>query len=139
MPIMTKIRSSNGVQDERGHRLKGISGGPDQQVGSHYKLVEDFLRDLRADWEQHGKDILEVMREKHPEIYFQCMVKLALVQGAELDQPRPFERQRTREEIMAKLEERAGPEGRRLFESFLHKLKRLECNGQLGSSARPWT
>jgi hypothetical protein len=26
----------------------------------------------------HGKNILEVMPEKHPEIYFQCVVKLAL-------------------------------------------------------------
>jgi hypothetical protein len=79
------------------------------------------------------------MRRKHPEIYFQCMVKLALVQGAELDRPRPFERQYTREEVVAKLEERVGPEGRQLFKDFLRKVKRLERSGQLGSAAMPPT
>jgi hypothetical protein len=75
------------------------------------------------------------MRQKHPEIYFQCMVKLALVQSAELSQPRPFERQYTPEEVIARLEERVGHEGRRLFENFLRKVKRLERSGQLGSAA----
>ena len=65
------------------------------------------------------------------------MVKLALVQAAELDQPKPFERQHTREEVVAKLEERVGPEGRRLFENFLRKVKRLERSGKGGSAAVP--
>jgi hypothetical protein len=37
-------------------------------LGARNKLNNLFLRDLQAD--QHGKDILEVMRKKHPEIYF---------------------------------------------------------------------
>jgi hypothetical protein len=66
------------------------------------------------------------MREKHPEIYFQCMVKLALAHPAELYPPGGSDRRYTPEEIMEELEERVGPEGRRLFESFLRKVKRLE-------------
>jgi hypothetical protein len=84
------------------------------------------LRDLQTDWEQHGKDILELMREKHPEIYFQCMVKLALAHPADLYPPGGSDRRYTPEDIMEELEERTGPEGRRLFESFLRKVKRLE-------------
>jgi hypothetical protein len=72
-----------------------------------------------------------------PEVYFQCIVKLVLAQRAELDQPRPFERQYTPEEVIAKLEKRVGLEGRRLFENFLHKVKRLERGGRLGSAAMP--
>jgi hypothetical protein len=106
-------------------------------LGARNKLTDLFLRDLQADWAQHGKDVLEVMRKKHPEIYFQCMVKLALVQAAELDQPRPSERQYTHEEVIAKLEEHVGPEGRRLFENFLRKVKRLERSGQQGSAGMP--
>ena len=121
------------IRHGRGRYLTDTLGGPDRAAA--LRLAEAFLRDLQEDWAQHGKDILEVMRKKHPEIYFQCMVKLALVQGAELDQPRPFERQYTREEVIAKLEERTGPEGRRLFENFLRKVKRLERSGQLGSAA----
>jgi hypothetical protein len=101
------------------------------------RLAEVFLRDLQADWEQHGKEILEVMRKKHPEMYFQCMVKLALLQAAELDQHRPFERQYTPEEAIAKLEERVGHESRQLFGDFLRKVKRLERSSQQGSVATP--
>jgi hypothetical protein len=101
------------------------------------RLAEAFLRDLQANLAQHGKEILEVMRKKRPEIYFQCMAKLALVQAAELDQPKPFERQYTPEEVIARLEQRVGPEGRRLFEDFLRKVKRLERSGKVGSAAVP--
>jgi hypothetical protein len=51
---------------------------------------------------------------------------------------RPFERQYTPEEIMTKLEERVGPEGRRLFENFLRKVKRVERNRQVSvASTQP--
>jgi hypothetical protein len=114
------------IRDEHGRYLKGMRGGPGRPVGSRNKLTEDFLRDLQADWEQHGKKILEVMREKHPEIYFQCMVKLALAHPVELYSPSGPNRQYTPEEIMAKLEERVGPEGRKMFERFLRQVRRLE-------------
>jgi hypothetical protein len=37
---------------------------------------------------------------------------------------------RTTEEVMDKLEERVGPEGRRLFEQFLEKVNRLQLRQQ---------
>jgi hypothetical protein len=114
------------IRDVRGRYLKGMPGGPGRPVGSRNKLSEDFLADLQADWEQHGKDILEVMREKHPEIYFQCMVKLALAHPVELYPPGGSDRRQTPEEIMAKLEERVGPEGRKMFERFMRRVRRLE-------------
>src|SRR6516225_12178357 len=73
------------IRHGHGRYPAGAPGDPDRAAAS--RLAEVFLRDLQADWAQHGKDILEVMRKKHPEIYFQCMVKLALVQSAELGQP----------------------------------------------------
>ena len=123
------------IRHGRGRYLNGTPGGSDRAAA--LRLAEAFLRDLQEDWAQHGKDILEVMRKKHPEIYFQCMVKLALLEAAELDQPKPFERQHTREEVVAKLEEQVGSEGRRLFENFLRKVKRLERSSQQGSAATP--
>jgi hypothetical protein len=133
------IRNSreSGVVIRHGHDRYPTPGDDGRALTACNKLAEAFLRDLQADWEQHGKDILEVMRKNHPEIYFQCMVKLALLEAAELDQPKPFERQHTREEVVAKLEERVGPEGRRLFENFLRKVKRLERSGKGGSAAVP--
>jgi hypothetical protein len=87
---------------------------------------------LQEDWEQHGKKIFQIMREKFPEIYFQSMVKLALVHRVELSQPKEFDQPRTKEEALAQFEERVGPQGRRVFEGFLRKIERLEAeqNGE---------
>ena len=130
-----RMSRNGGDSDLHGRYLADTPDGPDRAAA--LRLAEAFLRDLQEDWAQHGKDILEVMRKKHPEIYFQCMVKLALVQSAELGQPKPFERQHTREEVVAKLEEQVGSEGRRLFENFLRKVERLERSGKVGSAAVP--
>jgi hypothetical protein len=127
------------IRDDRGRFLKGMPGGPGRPVGSRNKLSEDFLRDLQADWEQHGKDILEVMREKHPEIYFQCIVKLALVHPVELYPAGGSNRRQTPEEIMAKLEERVGLEGRKMFERFMRRVRRLEEQQLTTSTAQPST
>jgi len=42
-----------------------------------------------------------------------------------------FSRTMTPEEIMNKLEERVGPEGRKLFEQFLRKVNKLQAQQQL--------
>jgi hypothetical protein len=81
---MARNGSDNIVPIRHGHgrHPTGTPGDPDRAAA--LRLAEAFLRDLQEDWAQHGKHTLEVMRKKHPEIYFQCMVRLALVQGAEL-------------------------------------------------------
>jgi hypothetical protein len=107
---------------------------PSEVHGRHHKdapsaplapLTEKFLSDLQAEWGQYGKNILEVMREQFPHIYFQCMVELAQVNG-EFDQPNEFDRPRTREQVLQRLEEHSGPEGRKLFENFLARMGKLE-------------
>jgi len=40
--------------------------------------------------------------------------------------PGDFERQRSSEEILQKLEERVGPEGRKIFEGFLKQVRNLQ-------------
>ena len=47
-----------------------------------------------------------------------------------------FDRSLTPEEIMDKLEKRVGPEGRRLFEQFLHKVNKLQAQQQLEAQAQ---
>ena len=95
-------------------------------MGSRNKLSQDFLGDLQADWEQYGTEILRIVREKFPEIYFQSMVKLAMIHRVELGRPQAFEPPRTREEVLQKMEERAGPAGRKMLEKFLVRLDKLE-------------
>jgi hypothetical protein len=47
-----------------------------------------------------------------------------------------FDRTMTPEEIMDKLEERVGPEGRRLFEDFLRKVNKLGKQQELEAQAQ---
>jgi hypothetical protein len=124
--------NNGAVRDEHGRYLKGIPGGPGRPLGSRNKLSEDFLCDLQEDWEQHGREILQIMREKFPEIYFQSMVKLALVHRVEVGEPKAFDKPRTVEEALDQLEQKVGPRGRREFEKFLRKMERLEAeeNGE---------
>ena len=133
MAINGKNSKNLVARDEHGRWLKGYSGGPGRPLGSRNKLSEDFLCDLQEDWEQHGKKILQIMREKFPEIYFQSMVKLALVHRVEIGQPRAFDKPRTVEEALDQLEQKVGPRGRREFEKFLRKMERLEAeeNGEV--------
>ena len=71
-------------------------------------------------------EILRIMREKFPETYFQGMVKLAMIHRIELGPPQAFERPRTREEVLQKMEERTGLAGRKMLEKFLNRLDKLE-------------
>ena len=93
-------------------------------MGSRNKLGQDFLGDLQEDWDQHGPEILRIMREN--ETYFQGMVKLAMIHRIELGPPQAFERPRTREEVLHKMEERSGLAGRKMLEEFLVRMDKLE-------------
>ena len=90
------------------------------------KLSQDFLGDLQEDWDQHGPEILRIIREKFPEIYFQSLVKLAMIHCVELGPPQVFEQPRTREEVLHKMEERSGLAGRKMLEEFLVRMDKLE-------------
>ena len=61
------------------------------------------------------------MAKKYPAQYFAGMVTLAKVIRWEVGTPGAFDRPRTPEEVMDRLEERIGPKGRKLFEQFLQK------------------
>jgi hypothetical protein len=123
------------LRDERGRYLKGMGGGPGRPVGSRNKLSEDFLGDLHQSWQQYGAAVLDVLRQEDPVSYVKIVASVVRVDRVELARPGEFERPKTREEILQKFEERAGPEGRRLFEQFLRKLERLE-NQQVLEGAR---
>ena len=70
--------------------------------------------------------------KQNDELYFQSMVKLALVHRVEVGQPSAFEKPRTVEEALDELEQKIGPQGRREFEKFLRKMEHLETedNGE---------
>ena len=129
MPPNDRNNKDVAVRDQHGRWLKGYSGGPGRPPGSRNKLTEEFLADLYRSWQRHGRKVLDRVAAERPEVYFQAMIKLAQVHRIELDQPDEFQRARTKEEVLAKVEERAGPAGRKLFEDFVRQLEALEAAG----------
>ena len=95
-----------------------------------------FLADLQEDWIAHGKKVFPVLREKHPQAYFGGLVALAKMIRWETAEELLSDGGMTPEEIMEKLEERVGPQGRKLFEDFLRKVNKLQAQQQLEAQAR---
>jgi hypothetical protein len=94
-------------------------------------LSAAFLADLEADWHAHGAEIFPVLRGKYPQAYFQGIVSLARIIHWEVGAVGSYDRPSSPEEILNKLEERVGPEGRRLFEEFLRQVDELQAQQQL--------
>jgi hypothetical protein len=87
--------------------------------------------DLEEDWRLYGKEIFPILRGKYPQAYFAGIVALARIIKWEFGPVGAFDRPRTPEEIIDKLEERIGPKGRVLFEDFVRKINMLQAEQQL--------
>jgi hypothetical protein len=106
-----------------------INGG-----GTIKALSAEFLFDLQKHWRKNRDQVLDDVARKYPAQYFAGMVTLAKVIRWEIGEPGAFDRPRSPEEIMDRLEQRIGPEGRKLFERFLREVRQLEERQQLTAS-----
>ena len=102
------------VMMRRGMEPVLIKGG-----GTVKALSAEFLADLQVHWRKNRDQILDDVAKKYPQTYFSGMVALARIIRWEIGGPGEHERVRSPEEIIAKLERKVGPEGRRIFEPFL--------------------
>lgn len=73
---MDRDSGGNPEKDEKGRFLPGNSGNGGRPKGSRNKLGEQFLADLHADWEAHGKVALEKTRETKPEVYVKVVASI---------------------------------------------------------------
>ena len=69
-PVVQADRNARG-QFILGHT--GIGGRP---RGARNKLGEAFLQDLHADWEQHGRSVIERVRRDDPSTYLRVMASV---------------------------------------------------------------
>jgi hypothetical protein len=99
-------------------------------------LSASFLADLEEDWRAHGKKIFPILREKFPQAYFNGLVALSRIIRWESESETAFDRTLTPEQVMDKLEERVGPEGRKLFEKFIRQVNVLQAKHQLEAQAQ---
>jgi hypothetical protein len=68
----------------------------------------------------------DVLADKYPQAYFAGLVALSKVIRWEVGMAGEFDRSLTPDEIMVKLEQRVGPEGRKLFERFMRDVNKLQ-------------
>jgi hypothetical protein len=99
-------------------------------------LSASFLADLEEDWRAHGKKIFPILREKFFQAYFNGLVALSRIIRWEDYSENMFDRTLTPDQIMDRLEERVGPEGRKLFEQFIRKVNILQAKQQLEAQAQ---
>ena len=96
-----------------------------------------FMADVERAWRKHGPKVLDVLAEKYPQAFFGGMVAMTKVirweTGADAAS---FSRTLTPDQIMDKLEERVGPEGRKLFEKFIRQVNVLQAKQQLEAQAQ---
>jgi hypothetical protein len=79
--------NSISVRDERGCYLKGIAGGPGRPPGSRNRLTEDFIGDLHAAWQEHGREAIERVVAERPEVFLTIVARTIDVRHVELGQP----------------------------------------------------
>jgi len=69
----TPASSTDGRDPRSGRFLTGNNGGPGRKVGGRNKLSDQFIADLRSDWEQHGPAVLETVRRNDPSTYLRVI------------------------------------------------------------------
>jgi hypothetical protein len=117
--------TSVSIRDERGRYLKGIAGGPGRPAGSRNRLTEDFLGDVHAAWLERGREAIDRVIDERPEAFLAIVARTIDVRRVELGSPGEFARLGNKEAILAKLEEKAGPGARALFEKFVRDVEVL--------------
>jgi hypothetical protein len=119
--------NSISIRDERGRYLKGMAGGPGRPAGSRNKLTEDFLGDLHAAWQEHGREAIDRVIDERPEAFLAIVARTIDVRRVEVGQPGDFSRLHSKEAIAERLEQKAGPRARELFERFVRDVQKLEA------------
>ena len=131
---MARNSSDNSVsiRDERGRYLKGIAGGPGRPAGSRNRLTEDFLGDLHAAWQEHGREAIDRVVAEQPEKFLAIVAKTIDVRRVEVGQPGEFSALPNKEAILERLEQKAGPQARKLFEKFMQEMQKLQAEQEQG-------
>jgi hypothetical protein len=119
--------NSISIRDEGGRYLKGIAGGPGRPPGSRNKLKEDFFGDLHAAWQEHGREAIDRVIDERPEAFLAIVARTIDVRRVEVGQPGEFSRLANKEAIAERLEQKAGPRARELFERFVRDVQALEA------------
>ena len=120
-------RQSAGAHD--GGDVDAFPGNPLVLRGARNvrTLSAAFIADLQEDWEKYGTRFSRSSRrEKFPDLYFASIVKLAQIVRIEADVSLKEPKPKTIEEVLQRVEQETGVEGRRAFEGFLKKMHKTK-------------
>src|SRR5215472_3215428 len=74
-----------------------------------------FFLSVQEVWQERGNEILHRVADNYPELFFAGMIKLCQVTKVEVGSPGDFAKLGNKQAIIEKLEQKAGPEARKLF------------------------
>ncbi len=95
-----------------------------RQGGNVKILSGKVLGDLQRHYDEYGYKIFDWVFEKHPLAYFAAIISLVKVHRVEADLTHhEGSKPQSIDEILDKVEARAGPGGRAAFAKFLEKIK----------------
>ncbi len=103
-------------------------------LGDIRHVSGEFFLSVQKLWSERGDEILQRVADNFPELLFMGMIKLLQVTKIEVAQPSDFARLGNKEAIMQRLEERSGPEARKLFEKFVRDFDDLQARQEQESS-----
>src|SRR5262245_25853227 len=69
-------RTLNGRDERTGQFLMGHSGYGGRPKGSRNKLGEQFIDDLYAKWQKHGKDVLDRVIKDDPAAFLRTVAQI---------------------------------------------------------------
>jgi hypothetical protein len=96
-------------------------------LGDIRHVSGEFFLSVQKLWRERGDEILQRVADKFPELIFMGMIKLSQVTKIEVGQPNEFAGLGSKQAVIDKLEERAGPEARKLFEQFVEDMAKLQA------------
>jgi len=119
MPLKEVSVSNNG-------QLRPVTWYGGKGMGDVRTISAEFLLSLQDLWRRRGDEILERVADQSPELVLAGMIKLSRVLKVEVGGPGDFTRL-TKQGILEKLQEKAGPDARKLFEKFIRDVEKLQA------------
>jgi hypothetical protein len=104
-------------------------------VNEHRTLSVKFLHAVNKAWDKHGDQVLDTLATQYPQVFGPMVARLVHVNRLEVGAPGDFNLQMTRAELLDKVGERFGQQGRAIFENFVKQLDRLQQERQTDDEA----
>jgi hypothetical protein len=118
----------NAIEVQPSGKLRPLTYWGGEGLADVRMISGRFLASFQDLWERRGDEILDRVADEHPELILLSQIKLASVTRIEVSDPGDFSKLKSEQEIVEKLEERAGPKARKLFEKFIEEMEKLQAS-----------